>query len=249
MLLAELLIKYLVTDYTHIKNDKNNGVALGNNQGIKQSLQDGCDYVILLNNDIEFDQTYLFSEMIDLAENKGEDLIVPKIYFYGTNKIWMAGGKILKYKGYTINYGEGEEDGPQYNNDLYCNFAPTCFMLINKKVFADVGLMDEKYFVYFDDTDFLYKAAKKGYRILYHANLKVFHKISSSTGGTGDKESPFSLYYSHRNRLYFIRKNFTGASRLVSLSYTLITRLFKYISYNKENKTIFLKSVKDGFKM
>jgi GT2 family glycosyltransferase len=202
--LAQKLSKQYNIDAKFVYNNANLGVAKGNNQGIELALKDNCEYVLLLNNDIEFGANVI-ADMVEYAEKNNENIIVPKIYYHGTNKLWMAGGYISKLKGTTIHRGDGEEDVGQYDNIEYINYAPTCFMLIKNDVFEDVGLMDEKYFVYYDDTDFVWRANKKGYKIVYYPLSKVTHKVSFSTGGN---ESLFSIYYGTRNRIYFIKKNF-----------------------------------------
>lgn len=242
---AKRLAEYYNVPSEFIYNNANLGVAKGNNQGIELSLNAGCEYVLLLNNDIEFNENTIF-DMVEYAINKNENIIVPKIYYYGTNKIWMAGGEILKYRGYTKHYGELEEDLGQFDNIKYIEYAPTCFMLIHKTVFNNVGKMDEKYFVYYDDTDFIFRCNARKYRVLYLPTVKLMHKVSISTGGS---ESDFGLYYTNRNRIYFIKKNYSLLFFFIPLSYTLITRLVKYLKYNSKQKKILVNSVVDGFRI
>ncbi len=228
-----------------INNNDNLGVAKGNNQGIEKALQNGCEYVLLLNNDIVFNKSTV-ENLITYTLINNIDIIVPKIYYHNTNKLWMAGGYISNIKGTTPHRGEFEEDKGQYENIEEINYAPTCFMLISKKVFERVGLMDEKYFVYYDDSDFIYRTNKEGFKIVYFPNATVYHKVSISTGGS---ESLFSIYYVNRNRLYFIRKNFSFMYKNISLFYFFFTRFIKYFSFNKEQRKTLLKGIFDSFKM
>lgn len=227
-----------------INNNDNLGVAKGNNQGIMQSLEDDCDYILLLNNDIEFSENTI-KDMVVYAEENDEKIIVPKIYYYGTNKIWMAGGYFSKYKGTTPHRGEGEEDTGQYDEIIYTEYAPTCFMLIAKDVFNKVGFMDEKYFVYYDDSDFVWRSNKKGYKIVYFPKTIIQHKVSFSTGGG---ESLFSIYYTTRNRIYFIKKNFHLFYKAISFFFFYATRIIKYFLYNDEQKKSLVSGIKDGLK-
>jgi len=84
-------------------------------------------------------------------------------------------------------------------------------MGIRASVFERIGLMDERYFVYYDDTDFVFRCLKHGLRLVYQGSAELRHKVSSSTGGGG---SDFSIYYYNRNRLFFIRKNYVGLERI-----------------------------------
>ena len=158
----------------------------------------------------------------------------------------MAGGKMIHNKGIINHVGDGEEDSSKFNNPQYFDYAPTCFMLIKNEIFRKIGLIDEKYFVYYDDTDFIYRAVKDGNRIFYMPNLVILHKVSSSTGGN---ESSFSIYYSNRNRIYFIRKNYKGLDFIIPISFTLITRVIKYLQYGAEQKRNLYKAVVEGLKM
>lgn len=245
-LIKILTDKFPVTAVTHVKNTENYGVAKGNNQGIELALRDKSDFVLLLNNDIDFPQTFLFQEMVNCAVAENEDIIIPKILYYGTRKIWLAGGSIHHYRGYASHVGYNEDDNGQHDNSGHFEYAPTCFMLISKKVFQNVGLMDEQYFVYSDDTDFVLRAIRKGFRVCYMPALEVFHKVSFSTGGG---ESLFSIYYLNRNRVYFIRKNYSFPIKQIALGHTILTRIVRYMMYKKAAKKELLRSLKDGFRL
>jgi GT2 family glycosyltransferase len=244
--LDTLLKEFPLQQVHYIANSKNLGVATGNNQGIKIGLENKSDFIILLNNDIVFDQNFLLEKIVEVAEQKSEDIVAPKIYFWDNKRIWMAGGWLNSWRGLTFHEGEGMEDSEQYSHAKYVNCVPTCFVLFRSKVFQEVGLMDEKYFVYYDDTDFLFRAQKNGYKIWFEPTLKLFHKVSSSTGGA---LSPFSIYYSTRNRIYFIRKNLTLGYKICALVWTILTRILKAFKYSPTQRTSLLKGIIDGWKM
>lgn len=245
-LLLKLALEFKITNYTHIKNATNVGVAKGNNQGIELSIKEGSKYTLLLNNDIEFTQPNVLSDIVAHAENNSEAIIIPKIYFYDTQTVWMAGGKFLMYKGSTIHVAEGHNDDAEFNKEAYFKYAPTCFMLIDNNVFKQVGLMDEKYFVYYDDTDFMYRAWRGGYKVKLLPQLHVYHKVSALTGGT---ESLFSIYYGTRNRIYFIGKNLKGIPYAASMFFTITTRFIKYLSFTKQQRKELIKGLDAGFKL
>lgn len=235
---AQKLAELHNIDSEFIYNNANVGVAKGNNQGIVRSMKEGCEYTLLLNNDIVFDDSTI-EKMVDYAQEHHEDMMVPKIYYHGSNKLWMAGGHISKLRGVAVHRGDVEDRG-QYNTIEYIGYAPTCFMLIRNKLFEDVGLMDEKYFVYYDDTDFVYRANEAGYRIVYFPEATVAHKVSSSTGG----ESLFTLFYANRNRIYFIKKNFTLPYRVAALSSFYATKIAQLLTYDKARRAKLLEAMK-----
>lgn len=243
-IISQCLKEYPVTAYRHIKTGGNIGVAAGNNTGIKLSLADNCSHVLILNNDIEIEQDFMFSKLLSLAD-AGESMIVPKIYYYDEKKIWMAGGYMDKWRALGVHYGYNQKDKPKYNIGKHVTYSPTCFMLVKKEVFDATGIMDEKYFAYYDDTDFVLRATKLGYKIWYEPSLELLHKVSSSVG----TNSPFYVYYSNRNKIYFIRKNFKGLQRYFALLYTLISRIAFWVGFDKARKQKLVQGLKDGFKM
>ena len=188
-----------------IANDHNAGVAEGNNQGIRAALADGCDAVLLINNDTEFGPELVATLCSELSRS-GADMIVPKImYFEPSDTIWCAGGTFRFRRGYSgEHYGLGELDTGQYDRLRQVEYSPTCCMLVRREVFDRIGEMDPKYFVYFDDTDFCFRAWKAGLRLVYTPETVLYHKVSALTGGA---ETPFSIRYTTRNHVYFLLKN------------------------------------------
>ena len=246
ILLTNLLNRYPVSAYQHIKTGGNIGVAAGNNAGIKAAMSDNCADVILLNNDIESGQDFVFEKILSVAATKQEAIIVPKILYYDTRKVWTAGGYMDNWRALGVHYDGYDENDQKSNIAKHITYAPTCFMYIKKEVFDHIGIMDEKYFAYYDDTDFVYRACQHGYKLYYEPSVTILHKVSSSSGGDN---SLFYIYYSNRNKVYFIRKNYKGIRKLIALCYTLLSRTFFYLRFDKERRFRLLQGIKDGFKM
>ena len=188
-----------------LSNNQNFGIAAGNNQGIRQALEDGCDSVLLINNDTEFNPD-LISTLARELRAQNVDIVCPKImYFDEPTRIWAAGGRFDKRLGYRPVHLAGEEiDHGQCDQPRLIDYTPTCCVLIRRSVFEAVGLMDERYFVYFDDVDFMYRAVQEGMKILYSPATTLLHKVGRLTGGG---ESLFSVRYCTRNRVYFLRRH------------------------------------------
>lgn len=203
-------------------NNANVGVAKGNNQGIDLALADGCSHVLLANNDTQFEPDTV--RLLLDAVTEGDDVVAtPKIMYHGEpTRLWYGGGHIDAWRLLTPHNGMKEIDNGQFDKVHHVGYAPTCFMMFDATVFARTGRMDEQFFVYYDDTDFVWRMNNLGIRIRFVPNSVVLHKVSSSTGG---ENSPFTLYYTNRNRVYFIRKNFRSFHRFAALTYMLLTRL------------------------
>jgi GT2 family glycosyltransferase len=229
-----------------IFNNANLGVAAGNNQGIKLALRDRCTYVLLANNDTEFEADTI-KLLYDSLVVKDTCVATPKIFYYGTDSIiWYAGGSFDKLRLLSKHDRVGSKDLQGYKHPEYTNYAPTCFMLIKANIFEIVGTMDEVYFVYYDDTDFVWRLNKAGYSIKFVNNAIVQHKVSTSTGGA---LSEFSVYYTNRNRVYFARKNLQGLNKSFAILYIFLTRIIYSLIYNKKIRKKMWQGFKDGLKL
>lgn len=235
--------------YTVIANETNKGVAAGNNQGIRAALDASCEYVLLINNDVDFGPQ-LLSQLMEGLETNQCQMTAPIMYYFDRpNLIWAAGGRFQPIFGYRCYHlAEGIEDVGQFNDARRIQHAPTCCVLFSRSVFDAVGFMDERYFVYHDDTDFMLRCFKANQRLYLLPNAKLLHKVSSLTGGA---ESEFSVRMGTRNRIYMLSK-FLGrvlASPYVAglaLAY-LLRRLLG--QYDRERYLLKLHSLRQGFGM
>ena len=226
-------------------NGSNRGIAAGNNQGIDLALEQGCTHVLLANNDTEF-APEVIAGLLRVLELRNSSAATPKIYYYGEDKlIWYAGGDIHPWTMRVPHYGMLKRDTGQFDRQTHVAYAPTCFMLIRADVFAAVGRMDENFFVYYDDVDFVWRLERRGLRIAFAPEYVVLHKVSTSTGGA---ESPFTLYYSNRNRFFFIRKNLRGPSKWLALTYALATRPLRLLHLPKLKRARAWRGILDGLR-
>lgn len=190
---------------TVVLNDHNAGVAAGNNQGIRIGMERQAASICLINNDVVFGPRLLIDlEMRRQASNA--DAVSPLIPFFGEpDQIWYGGGSFSPLKGYVNRHDhEGQPLAVVGTQPFRTDYAPTCCMLIATGVFERIGLMDEAYFVYWDDTDFLWRMKLAGMSVVVDPAILLYHKVSASTGG---QTSPFSIRYAHRNQIYFVRKH------------------------------------------
>jgi GT2 family glycosyltransferase len=225
-------------------NNANVGVARGNNQGIEMAMADRCDYILLANNDTEFREPHVISRLVRHAEAAGALASVPKITYHGTNMIWCAGGWFSRFKGVTPHVGYQMEDRGQFDEETFTEYAPTCFMLLHRSVIERVGLMDEKYFVYYDDSDYVWRMRDVGIGLLYVPTSLVAHKVAVSTGG---KESAFTLYYTARNRIYFSRKHLPLAHLALAVFYSVAAMGVKSVRYSRAARAGIFKGFREGF--
>lgn len=236
--------RYPLPGMTHIRSEGNIGVAAGNNRGIRAALHAGCSHVLLLNNDILIEQNHMLERMMELARK--EELVTVKIFYHDTRLLWMAGGYMDHRRALGVHYGYKKPDGPAYDKAGYVTYAPTCFLLVKASLFDSVGMMDESYFAYYDDTDFVLRCTRSGHKLWYEPSLRLYHKVSSSSGGDF---SPFYIYYGNRNKIYFIRKHYKGIHKCWLLAYSFLTRIGFYLRYDSVGKQKLVAAFRDGFRM
>jgi hypothetical protein len=217
-----------------IENTVNVGIAEGDNQGIGAALADNCNLVLFLNNDVEFEPE-TFAILVAELDAFDCDIVTPKILFEDRIHIWSAGGTFCALKGYLgLHRGEGEVDRGQFDTPLRIKNATGCCLLVRSLVFSRIGMIDTKYFVYHEDADFLFRAWRKGLIMFYTSHARIFHKVSTLTGGS---TSTFTIRYNARGHVYFMLKNL-GVLRclfyLPALQVRMIMKLiFRTISWNE----------------
>ena len=196
-----------------IENKKNLGFAEGNNVGIRYALKNWADYVCLLNNDTRASPDFL-TELVKVAkEDKEAGIIGGKIFFekgyefhkerYKDNElgkvIWYAGGIIDWDNVYATHRGVDEVDHGQYETETETEYVNGCLMLIKREIFEKIGMLDPKYYLYFEENDFCQRAKSAGFRLLFVPKSVIWHlNAGSSAPGSGLHD-----YFLTRNRLLF----------------------------------------------
>jgi GT2 family glycosyltransferase len=199
-----------------LRNQDNKGFAAGTNQGIRRALADDCDAILLLNNDVVFGPGLLEQLVAGIREHNC-DMTTPLMYYQEPgNRIWAAGGAMQPRLARCVHRGHNRIDSGQYRSACRVTFAPFCCVLITRRVFDRVGMLDESYFTYMEDADFMYRCLQADLALWYIPEAALWHKVSSLTGF----HSPFSIRYGTRNRAYFIARHVTWPWRqILNLAY------------------------------
>lgn len=213
-------IKEAYPEMIIVENKENLGFSEGNNVGIRYALKAGAEYVLLLNNDTLVDPDLLNELLSAHQQFPKAGILGAKIYFADPpDLIWYAGAKWSCEEGVFRHLHIGEKDSDLPSNESTCpiDYACGCAMLIRREVFAKIGLLESKFFLYYEDSDFCYKARRAGFGVIYVPKAKVWHKISASTGGnnySAETESNRYTYYTTRNRLLWMERNLSLFNRL-----------------------------------
>ena len=199
----------------------NRGFTGGCNAGMIWCRENGCGYVLLLNNDTAVAPDFLSR----LMEHAGPDrLLAPKIYFYDDrSRINNRLGDFDYWRGIHRDWFYGSPDSEASRRVQDVPMANGCALLIPVGVIEKIGLLDDTFFMYAEDVDFITRAVRAGARVTFVPEAVVYHRESASSGGAG---SPLTVYYTTRNRLYLMFKH--QPNRLILaffLVYFSLTRL------------------------
>lgn len=245
----EILKKEMGDRHHVIASGANKGFAFGNNVGIKFAMENGADYVLLINNDTTVEKDFLEHLVESAEEDEKVGLTTGLILnYYNKDIIWYGGGELNwnKFYGYHINEGKELKDTIQEKKEI--TFATGCLMLIKREVIEKIGGLPEEYFMYYEDVDFCAKLMENKYKIIYDPASIIYHKISAASG---EAESPFAIEWNTRNRLKFMNKykNNTSYLKFKSIkTYFYLTRIIKSFNYIKENRNDKFKALIKGLR-
>lgn len=210
--------------------DRNVGIAAGNNAGIRAASEAGARFVLLLNNDADMRPPALGELHTALAAGgEGTWAAAPKILYRSEpGRIWSAGGAFEWWRGLSRDRGTDEPDRGQYDEPADIDYANTCCLLVRVEAFDRIGLMDEAYFMYYDDSDFSARIRRAGGRIRYVPSAEVLHDVQATARVAAAAPNFFALYYTTRNRGRFIARNApTVLHRISAHLFTIATRFIR----------------------
>ncbi|MDI6619034.1 MAG: glycosyltransferase family 2 protein [Clostridiales bacterium] len=233
-------IKANYPDIKLFSTSKNLGFAGANNLGIKYALEHNADYILLLNNDTVVDEMFLYYMVESFNKYPDAGIVGNKILYYESKDLlWFAGGRINWLKFRVDHYGNKERDKEIFNHEKEMDFISGCCMLIKAEVFNKIGLIDENYFMYYEDVDLCIRAADAGYKLIYNPKSFIYHKVGLSSGG---EDSPFVIKWNTRNKLIFMHKYKYKVSKMsycisiICLNLSDIKKCLPYILRNNKDK-------------
>ena len=201
-----------------LQTGQNLGFSGGYNKGLGYARLWEADYFLLVNNDCLTKDPDLVTELVKTLKSDPKiGLVSPKIYFapgfeYHKDRyvredlgkvIWFAGGKFDWDNIGSVHRGIDEIDIGQYDGVGETEIFSGACVLIKKEVLEKIGPpaggFDEKYFLYFEDSDLAKRGLEAGFKIYYNGEVAIYHKVSQSTR-IGSK---ITDYYHTRNRLIF----------------------------------------------
>lgn len=203
-----------------IKLRKNTGVTGGRNAGIEKSSK-SSDYILFFDHDMIADKKMTECLVLTAEENQHYGIITPKIFYWENKKrIWAAGTNINLWTGQVLF--RGGRDRGQYDKVEEVQVAPAA-MFVSRQVLKKIHKFDNRYFATYEDTDFCFRAEKKGYKTIYSPNAIAYHQISTLSENERKRLLERSFWIA-RNRILFM-KDF-GKNFYLFLCFSLVYLLY-----------------------
>jgi len=206
---------------------ENAGFAGGNNMAARRAIDDGADYLFVLNPDIELDPGCI-EQLINLAERDEQTGVVAPIMFYGLER--KEQNIIQSYDDF-VNFRTSNTWSPHsdmvFNGDSIPEIVETTMTsggitFMKREVFQKIGLFEESYFIYNDEVDLAYRVKKAGYKMFVTHRAKVWHHHNWTP--KNKIQHRFMYYYIMRNRFLFFKQYHL----YIYLFYNILRELFLF---------------------
>jgi len=238
------------SDVEIIANSRNLGFPGGFNVGLRRALDEGAEYVFMVNNDI-FVAPDILDQLMACAGPPDVGMLAPKIYYADEpDRIWSVGARRHPWTLEMTDKGKMQLDQGQWDEVIERDYLVGCALLLKRSLLEDVGLFDEGYHpIYYEDLDLSLRARQAGYRLLMVPSARMWHKVSASGGGA---DSPRERYLVARNSARFFGKHVRGWRWLIVVPYRLgsavkmTTRLL--CQGKRESALAYLRGLRDGLR-
>lgn len=208
-----------------IANGRNLGFASGSNVGMKRALDQGADYVLLVNNDTVVNPDLLAELLAESKRNPKAGMVSPKIYYADhPDRIWWAGGTFSLWQGIPRHLGRKEQERGRYETVRTIDWATGCVLLISCAALRETGLFDEKIVANAEDLDLSLRMRSLGWQIRYAPAAKLWHKEGFATRrNVGEHVRYFT---STRNILWVMHKHARALQWVTFCPYFLVRYVF-----------------------
>jgi GT2 family glycosyltransferase len=198
-----------------VTTGNNLGYAGGNNCAFRCAIAWKFDWILVLNNDTTVPEDLLVRMVASGVARARIGLVGCKVVPSGTsNAHTYEGGRLLYGLGvYALHRWHGRQ------GTISVNFVPGCAVLVRRQLLDEIGMFDERFFLYTEDVDLSYRGLRSGWELLVNLDVAVKHDLSASLGG---RRSSSYYYYVTRNTLLFIWMRLPVVTRISSTVFFLV---------------------------
>ncbi len=190
-------------DFTLLSLESNVGYCAAINRGLAWARERDAEFVLLLNNDLRLQPGFL-APMVRVLRNDPGIACVGPTMLRTDGRAWCQGGALAFHPNMLRLRGLGEEPAPLDAGPEAVDFMPGACALYRLSALADVGDLDESYFMYWEDVDLGQRLRDRGWTVLWLPWVRVVHASSASSGGG---RSPMRKYMSGVNSVHYLRRH------------------------------------------
>lgn len=206
----------------------NTGYGGGVNYGIEHS---SGEWILALNDDTVLEPNCL-ARLLAAAEAHPEAGMCAPLIVRSAGEVDSAGGMLIAPDGTSKQRGQGKPPS-NFPRDEETLLPSGCAALYKREMLDDIGLFEESYFLYCEDTDLGLRARLRAWECVFASTALVEHRYSHSSGAA----SALKAYYVERNRLRTIVRNFPLRDLLLSPLHTAI-RYWWHLRFRNMGKGI-----------
>jgi GT2 family glycosyltransferase len=212
-----------------IELEKNLGYAGNNNVGIQAALEQGADWVFVLNEDIVLDAECI-TKLVEIGESDPKIGIVgPLVYHHDEPAVIQSAGGLLGRYWESIHLGKNEPDRGQFSAPHLVEWISGCAIMVRRAAIEQAGMLDKNYFIYWEETEWCIRLGGAGWKIINVPQAKIWHK-----GVQRDYQpKPSFTYYGTRNQLLTLEKH---RAPLVAWMFTWLQILRTLVSWSIKPK-------------
>jgi GT2 family glycosyltransferase len=196
-----------------VTTGKNLGYAGGNNRGIEHALANGCDYVWLLNDDTTAAPDSLARLMTVALSDPRAGFLGPVVYTREDPQRILSAGVLVRDLSQPQHRHLGEIDNGQLDGMAEVDYISGSALLVSRAAIEQVGMLDEEFFAYHEDTEWCLRGKRAGFRVLIVPGARVWHPDTRQR----DENSPSVTYFIARNSLLLAKRLHLGPGATLRL--------------------------------
>ncbi len=225
-------VAFVKKSFPHIRiieNKKNYGFAKGNNIGFAVSKG---EYVLILNNDTKVTPDFFSPLLEDFKKNSDIGCLQPQIRILEHEKLLDGVGAYLTFTGFLYHFGYlKDRSQKKYTTKKEIFSAKGAAMLLRRSAIEKVGLFDEDFFIFFEETDLCFRLWLAGYKVVYEPKSVLYHVGGGDTTSSDSYKYEKRMYLSFRNMMCCYLKNFGTKNMMEILPVFMVLQLGLLVYY------------------
>jgi GT2 family glycosyltransferase len=182
---------------------KNLGYAGNNNVGIQAAMQQGAEWIFVLNEDIVLAEDAVARLVEQVERDPKIGIAGPMVYHFDQAQVIQSAGGVMDGWWRATHRGINQPEHGQYERPEPVDWISGCAILVRRAVVESLGMLDERFFYYFEETEWCLRTKTNGWKIWFVPQSKIWHKGVQVNYQPG----PNVTYYATRNRLLLFAKH------------------------------------------